>query len=418
MTTQDLFQETYTSLSGNKVRSGLTMLGIIIGISSVIAMVAIGQGAQSSIQASIQSIGSNLILVTPGAQRGPGFTVNIGRGTAKSLTKNDADAIGTQVSNITAVAPELSGRYQVTSTAGLNTNTSVDGVTSAYPQVRNVQVQEGVFISDQNNKNISKVAVLGPTAEADLFNYGVDATAAGAAGEDPIGQIIRIKGIQFTVIGVTVAKGGTGFGSQDDMIYVPVSAAEQFLSGNQYMTAIDVEAANSQSMTQVQNDVTNLLLANHNISDPTKADFSTLNQADIVATASSVTGTFTILLAAVAGISLVVGGIGIMNMMLTTVTERTREIGLRKAIGAKSRDINLQFLTEAVALTFIGGVIGVILGCSISFGVSYFGILQSQVSLSSILLAFGVSAGIGIVFGYYPARRAGNLNPIEALRFE
>jgi putative ABC transport system permease protein len=407
MTFFDILQETYAALSANKVRSGLTTLGIIIGISSVIAMVAIGQGAQGSIQSSIQSIGSNLVLVTPGAQRGPGLQISAGRGSAKTLTQADAEEIIKQVTLAKAVAPENSGRYQVTA-KGTNTNTSVVGTVPSYPDVRNIQIDEGSFISDQNLKSLSKVAVLGPTTRDDLFGVGSEA----------VGQTIRIKGINFTVIGVSKAKGGSGFGSQDDMIFIPLTSAQKFLAGDDYVTTISVQAQDSSSMTTIQQQITDLLMARHHIKDSASADFSTLNQADIIATASSVTSTFTLLLAAIAGISLVVGGIGIMNMMLTTVTERTREIGLRKAIGAKRRDINLQFLTEATMLTFIGGLIGIILGWSISFAVSYFGLLQTQVSVTSVVLAFGVSAAIGIVFGYYPARRAASLNPIEALRYE
>jgi len=407
MTSLDILEETYEALRANKIRSGLTMLGIIIGISSVIAMVSIGQGAQGAIQASIESIGSNLIIVTPGAQRGVGFQVNTGRGSARTLREEDATAIKTEITGAKAVAAELSGRYQVTS-KGKNTNTSIVGTVPDYPIVRNMQIAEGSFITDQNLKSLSKVAVLGPTTRDDLFGEGIDA----------IGQTIRINNIIFKVIGVTEAKGGTGFGSQDDMIFIPLTSAARYLAGDNYVTTISVQASDSNSMSVIQQEITDLLLSRHNIADPTQADFSTLNQADIVATASSVTGTFTILLAAVAGISLVVGGIGIMNMMLTTVTERTKEIGLRKAIGAKSSDINKQFLTEAVMLTFIGGVIGVILGWGISALVTYLGLIQTKVSLSSVFLAFGVSAAIGIVFGYYPARRAARLNPIEALRYE
>jgi putative ABC transport system permease protein len=404
----DILQETYTALTANKARSGLTILGIVIGISSVIAMVSIGQGAQGSIQASIQSIGSNLILVMPGQQRGPGFQVSAGRGSARSLTQADADAIKLDITEANAVAPELSGRYQITS-RGLNTNTSVVGTVSAYPTVRNVQIDSGSFISDQNVAGLSKVAVLGPTTRDDLFGVGAD---------NAVGQTIRIKGVEFKVIGVTKSKGGSGFGSQDDIVFVPLSSAQRFLAGDTYVTTISVQAADQSSMTDIQTQITDLLLTRHHISDPAAADFSTLNQGDIVAAASSVTSTFTILLAAIAGISLVVGGIGIMNMMLTTVTERTREIGLRKAIGAKKRDISLQFLTEAVALTLLGGFIGIVLGWSIAFAVQYFGILETSVSVTSIVLAFGVSAVIGIVFGYYPARRAASMNPITALRYE
>ena len=407
MKTTDIFEETVTALKANKVRSGLTMLGIVIGISSVIAMVSIGNGAQSSINSSIESIGSNLLEVTPGAQRTVGYGVSAGRGTAQSLTASDASAIASQVANVSAVTSEVSGRYQITA-KGTNTNTTVDGVSSNYPAVRNISIAEGNFISDQDIASISKVAVIGPVAASDLF----------ATGTDPVGQIIRIKNIEFTIVGETVAKGGTSFGSQDNMVFVPSSTATQYLAGNQYLTTIDVEAVSADAMTQVQNDVTTLLLSQHNIPNPANADFSILNQADILATASSVTQTFTLLLGAVAGISLIVGGIGIMNMMLTTVTERTREIGLRKAIGAQEKDITLQFLMESIALTVIGGCIGIALGWGICFAMTYLGIVATQVSSLSVILAFGVSAIIGVAFGYYPARRAAKMNPIEALRYE
>jgi putative ABC transport system permease protein len=407
MKISEIFKETYTALSANKVRSGLTILGIVIGISSVIALVSIGQGAQSSIQSSIQSLGSNLLQVMPGAQRAAGgFGVNAGRGSARTLTEDDANAIAREIDNI-VVAPEISGRYQITA-KGTNTNTSVVGVTSSYPAVRNVAVENGSFISDSHNISGAKVSVIGPTVQTDLFGDGVSA----------IGQAIRINKLEFKVIGVTKAKGGSGFTNQDDMIYVPLTSAERYLSGSKYVTAISVQAADSESMAQVQQDITDLLLARHHISDSTQADFSILNQNDLISTVSNVTQTFTLLLAAIAGISLIVGGIGIMNMMLTTVTERTREIGLRKAIGATKRDISRQFLVEAVALTLIGGSVGTAIGAAGSYAVSALGILQTSVSLSSILLAFGVSAAIGIIFGWYPARRAASLNPIDALRYE
>ncbi|TSC60326.1 MAG: hypothetical protein LiPW15_204 [Parcubacteria group bacterium LiPW_15] len=403
----DIFEETYFSLVSNKVRTALTMLGIIIGIGSVIGMISIGQGAQGTIESSIQSIGSNLILVTPGAQKGAGVQVSAGRGSATSLKQEDAEAIAKEISLAQAVAPEISRRYQVTA-PGTNTNTQVVGTVSEYPAVRNIEIEEGDFVSGQNVNGISRVAVLGPTTRDDLFGENADA----------IGQSIRINKVDFKVIGITKSKGGSGFGSQDDMIYVPISTAQRFLAGDTYVTTISVQAKDADSMTELQTEVTNLLLDRHKISDPTQADFSVMNQADIVATASSVTGTFTILLGAIAGISLLVGGIGIMNMMLTTVTERTREIGLRKAIGAKRANISTQFLAEAIMLTFSGGIIGLILGWLISLAVTQFAGIATSVSLSSVLLAFGVSAGIGVVFGYYPARRASGLNPIEALRYE
>ncbi len=406
MTTNDIIHETYGALTANKVRTGLTMLGIIIGISSVIAMTAIGAGAQNSIQASIQSIGSNLIMVTPGATKTFGGPSGA-RGSAQTLTVADGQAIQSGVSNIANIAFDVTAREQVVA-KGTNTNTSIVGTTSSYTTVRDVTVSDGSFISDENVSDNSRVAVIGPTVASTLF----------ADGSEPVGQVVRINGTDFTIIGVTVAKGGSGFTNVDDTIYIPYTTAQHYLTGNQYLSEIDVSAASSDTTTQVQNDITTLLLSRHHISDPTQADFSTLNQASIVATASSVTGTFTILLAAVAGISLLVGGIGIMNMMLTTVTERTREIGLRKAIGAKKADISTQFLIESVMLTFTGGAIGIVLGWAIAFVVRETGILQTSVSWESILLAFGVSTLIGIVFGYYPAKRAASLNPIEALRYE
>ena len=409
MLTTDLFQETYWALSANKVRSSLTILGIVIGIGSVIAMIAVGQGAQSSIQNSIQSAGANLLTIMPGAARGVGVQISAGRGSSQTLTQEDAAAITQQVPLVKAISPEFTKRSQVTA-KGTNTNTQVLGATPDYVTVHNIQIDEGNFISAQQNSTAARVAVLGPTARDDLFGAGANA----------IGQNIVISSQQFKVIGVTSSKGGTGFNNPDDYIYIPLSAMQHYLAGvtTGYVSNIAVSITDQTSMTEAQNEITALLLNRHKISDPTLADFTIVNQADIVASASTVTNTFTILLASIAGISLLVGGIGIMNMMLTTVTERTREIGLRKAIGAHKTDITKQFLAEAIMLTVLGGIIGVFLGWLLALGVTKFAGVATTISTSSVLLAFGVSAAIGIIFGYYPARRAAALSPIEALRYE
>jgi len=336
-----------------------------------------------------------------------GTQVSAGRGSAQTLTQEDADAIQQEITLAKNVSPELSRRYQVTA-KGTNTNTSVIGTTFAYPDVHNIQVDQGSFITDTDVKSQARVAVIGPTTRDDLF--GADAS--------PIGSTIKINKVEFRIVGMTVAKGGSGFSSPDDVIYVPISTAQRYLAGDKYVSTISVQANDAESMATIQQQITDLLLERHKISDPLQADFTVMNQADILALASNVTGTLTILLASIAGISLLVGGVGIMNMMLTNVTERTREIGLRKAIGAEESDISMQFLIESVMLTFLGGAIGIILGWILAFGVQYFGFTTTKVTWDMVLLAFGVSALIGIIFGYYPARRASKLNPIQALRFE
>jgi putative ABC transport system permease protein len=406
MLNYDLFQETISAISANKARSGLTILGIVIGIGSVIAMISIGQGAQKSIESNIESIGSNLLMIMPGMPRQAGAGPSAGRGGAQTLTIDDAKVIA-ELPGVKAVEPESSGRYQITAKSA-NTNTSVVGTVANYTEVRNLQLESGSFFTEQQNNALEKVAVLGPGVRDDLFG----------SSSDPVGQKIRIKQLEFRVIGVAKAKGSSGFTNQDDMVFVPLNTSQRYLSGATYLSSVNVQADNQELLSGLKTEITALLLQRHRISDATLADFQIMNQADIVATASSITSTFTMLLAAIAGISLVVGGIGIMNMMLTNVTERTREIGLRKSIGAERRDISNQFLAEAVALTFVGGFLGVMFGWLIALAVSKFANVATSVSTSSVLLAFGVSAGIGIVFGYYPAKRAAKMNPIEALRYE
>ncbi|MCX6760008.1 MAG: ABC transporter permease [Candidatus Nealsonbacteria bacterium] len=405
MILSDLFKETYISLSANKARSGLTILGIVIGIASVIAMISIGQGAQSSIQSNIQGLGSNLLTVSPGFSQQNRGSVSSGRGSAETLKNTDVEAIK-KINGVANISPEFQRRFQIVSPLGNNTNSTVVGITPDYLTVRNINIDNGSFITENQNQSMNRVAVLGSTTATDLFGDN-----------SSIGKEIRINGSNFKVIGILQSKGGSGFFNQDDTVLIPLLTMQKILSGADYLTSIAVSVQNKDEMPQVQAEITDALAIKHKV-DVLNPDFSVISQADILGALTQVTNTFTIFLASVAGISLIVGGIGIMNMMLTTVNERTREIGLRKAIGAKKRDINLQFLIEAVMLTFFGGIIGVILGWTVSILISKIAGITTQVSLSSILMAFGVSAAIGIIFGYYPARRASSLNPIEALRYE
>lgn len=399
----DTFKETCTALSANKVRSGLTVLGIVIGIGSVIAMVSIGQGAQASVQSSIEGLGSNLLTVFPGAVIPGRGIVSSGRGAAQTLKNGDMGAIK-NLDGVSMVAGEIDRRFQIAAPTGNNTNSTIIGTIPEYGQIRNLNISSGTFISEGNVLSLSKVAVLGSQVALDLFGDN-----------DALGQTIRINGTLFKVIGVLQSKGGSGFANQDDLVFVPLTTAQKILTGVDYLSSIVVSVSSKDLMPEVQQAISDLLMSRHRVSEP---DFSIISQADILGTLNQVTGAFTLFLAAIASISLVVGGIGIMNMMLTTVTERTKEIGLRKAIGATQKDIHRQFLFEATTLTLIGGLMGIALGWLVSFIVSGFGVVQTQVSASSVLLAFGVSAVIGIAFGYYPARRAAKLNPIEALRYE
>jgi len=407
MEISELFLESLGTLRLNKMRTGLATLGIIIGITSVITLISLGQASQKSVQNQIQSLGSNLLTIMPGAQRSANVRSAIG--TMTSLTYDDAKAIASsnQLTTVKNVSPELSRRAQVMFGRN-NTNTQIIGVTPAYAEVRKVNIALGSFITQADIDGMSKVAVLGPQVVSDLFGEGIN----------PIGETIRIEGKSFRVIGVTASKGGTGFQNQDDMVFIPLTTAQKILFGVSYVSSISVEAKSEEVMTQAQDEIGYFLLKRHRLNDPSRADFSILSQNDILSTASSITNTFTTLLSGIAAISLIVGGIGIMNIMLVTVTERTREIGLRKALGAKKKIITLQFLLESIILTGSGGILGMILGILTSLIIAHFINLPPVISFSSIGLALGVSGLIGILFGWYPANKAANLQPIEALRYE
>ena len=412
----DLRESLFTalrSLQANKVRSALTMLGIIIGVAAVVAMLAIGHGAQAQITDQIQSMGTNLLFVRPGAVQEGG--VRQAAGSAQTLTYEDALAIADPVNcpSVALVAPEVNLVGQVVY-QGVNTNARIYGVTPEYAEVRNYEVADGEFIGAGHVSGRSLVAVLGSGTAQALFGD-----------ESPVGQTVRINNVTLRVIGVLESKGGTAFGLQDEVVLVPLTTAQTrlgrgFFRGSARVSLINVQVASERLVDQAIQEISDLLRERHRVLF--EDDFEVSSQADILSVANEIMSVLTIFLGGIAAISLLVGGIGIMNIMLVSVTERTREIGIRKAVGAKRRDIRTQFLMEATTLSVLGGVLGILLGWAISALVSRIQVqgasLSTRLSPEAVLLATGFSIGVGLFFGIYPAVRAARLHPIDALRYE
>jgi putative ABC transport system permease protein len=410
MSVLEALRVAWGGLTANRLRSGLTMLGILIGVGAVILLVAIGNGTSERVQQQIESLGSNLLVVYPAATASNG--VSQGFASGSTLTMADVQALQNRQNapDVVAAVPTTGGRAQLTY-GDLNWASSFTGTTQDFPQVRDYQLAEGQFFTQAQVQDDAKVVVLGATVAEELF----------PTGQDPIGQTVYVNRQAFQVIGVFAAKGTSGLGNQDDFVAVPITTAWAYLLGGSQTNVqeIFVEASSAAAIQAAQAEITETLLETHHISNPTQADFQVLSQAQILSTASQTTQTLTVLLGAIAAISLVVGGIGIMNIMLVTVTERTREIGIRKAIGARRRDVLLQFLIESMFLSAVGGILGIVIGglAALELPNLVTG-LTTLVSGPSVLLAFGVSVGIGLFFGIYPANRAARLNPIDALRYE
>ncbi len=413
MSLRDCLAVAWRSLLTNKLRSFLTMLGIIIGVGAVVALTGIGQGAQQSITSQITSQGTNLLTVFPGAVNQGGLRQQAG--TAQTLTMEDASAIADPQNcpDCSLVAPEYARGTASAVYGGQNTTTRVVGVTPTYADVRNLPVQSGSWFGSAEVAAAANVCVLGSTVADTLFQ-----------GEDPVGKTIRVNRLAFHVVGVAVPKGGTGFANPDDAIYVPITTAQRKLFGarganvsGHSVTTIYVQVADKDRMPDAQDEITNLLRERHHLTTA-ENDFAVISQTDLLNTLNGVVTTLTLFLGSIAGISLLVGGIGIMNIMLVSVTERTREIGIRKAVGARQGDILQQFLIEAVTLSGSGGLLGLGLGMLVAQLISLSGSLTSVVTPDGSALALGFALAVGLFFGIYPARRAARLDPIEALRYE
>ena len=401
---KESFLMAWASLIANKMRSLLTMLGIIIGVAAVIALVSIGNGVKQDIEDSISSLGSNLLVVLPGAPRTPGARSS--QGSMKSLKISDYEAIA-KLEGVKAASPMTNGSYVVIY-QNKNWTTSVAGVNANFQDVNNWTMTSGRFFSDKNVQNRERVAVVGQTVVKNLF-----------ADEDPVGKEIRVKNIPFRVIGVLKSKGnGTMGNDQDDTVLIPYTTSMERVEGIDYLRRVYVVAKDDGGIDRLQADIENLLRVRHNIKDTNLDDFNIQNMKSIMETVAQTTGTFTLFLGAVAAISLVVGGIGIMNIMLVSVTERTREIGVRKALGATYSVIVTQFLIEAVVISLMGGFIGIAFGIGASKVIGMVSGMSTIVSVPTIIMSFAFSMAIGLIFGIYPARKAAKLNPIDALHYE
>jgi putative ABC transport system permease protein len=393
------------ALSRNKMRSFLTALGIIIGVGAVIAMVSIGQGAKRDIEKRFESMGTNLLFVSPGSLSFQGR--HSGMGTFVNLEIEDAKAIEEKCDAVQYVSPSVSGRAQVIY-QNKNWNTSIQGVGEKYPEIRNWQVEDGTFFDESHVKAAAKVCVLGSEVKKSLFDF-----------EDPVGQVIRIKKIPFKVLGVLKSMGESGgWFNRDDMIAVPYTTAQRRLFGGTNIRSIDVSAISLAKSEEAKQQIEEVMRIQHKIAPGAEDDFNVRNMSEIAEGAAASAKTLTILLGGIASISLLVGGIGIMNIMLVSVTERIREIGIRMSVGARERDILFQFLTEAVVLSVLGGMIGIGVGAIASRIIARLSEFNPIVTIGSILLAFLFSGSVGVFFGFYPARKASKLDPIEALRYE